>query len=594
MASPTEHADESVYDPHANSLDGFEGSIVREFDLETSVKPLRSQNKDPGAERYDRVNCPMSRTANQPLSQSGVQSHAEERSRNAESGGEPNLLIQMRFWITDDDYAIGPQMICYISRMEYPKVLLGTSAMTLKVHPKLKANGPMNEAERILFKHINTILQYPPCIRRSDLRKAVTRRLYGYSIKRYLLFMARSGSTPSNFEVDGILMTRCMEEYVESMAEDFQLKTLDFSATIEAFIYAMEILQNCLGLYATKDIADGNARMEKISSKYTGIPNIESIREFSKHRREQHRQVSRDHFRNKDRGNNFCLRHLRDDVRTMMINMYQLTGSLKKHDVFDGINAVLGFLLDYHLLFRNIDKRMVEFSDAEWTEEDTQRDIIPVLTFKHITGKTLQSARIPRRTGACRNKVTELYLISAFAMSLWYRFDFAEYDAPLTGSHAPDFENKKSWHHIKVLFAKSSPSSQHNPISYNYEQLLRNKCLESIGFVSLMSTHNEKRITAQNVDIYVNEVAQTRRDGQCMNGPLQSKYTHNFSSLLSHHTAVFGARKPKFITRDVETPEELQKKIFPWLDDSMEKVGRSRSTGAQSRNIKGDTASQFP
>lgn len=466
-----------------------------------------------------------------------------------------------------------PRMKQFIEEMEYAQVFLGQVKIPERLHHKVKVQGRMNPQERDLIQYINNVLQYPPVIGRCTRFAKKTMSTYSFSIKRYVLFMANKGYTRENFEVNGIRMVECMRNYEHESRTEQGLVVPATHGVIQNFKFGLQALQYCLGIYKTRKISDGDARIQERESRWGKIPHFDMIEQYAIEAKRRRYIVAKENNYDKTRPEMDKSGYLDEQLKEMMVAMYEKTRSSKQNVIYDGINTILELLLGHHLLFRSRNKRNLELSDSVYTVEDTAQGKVPVLGFKFTEGKTLDASTPPQQMGACRNKDVEVCLVSAFAMSLWYRFDFKDQYGLLAGSRAPDFMNKENWYPIKVLWTKSAKSmKEKQPISYNYEALLVRQCLKTVGLQSLKKTHLGRVVSARKADAKRIEECQIRRAGKWRTDSVQNSYLSPYPFEFLHHTGGFEETERYFLPRDIEPPEELQQEIFPWLEGEIAKL----------------------
>lgn len=491
--------------------------------------------------------------------------------------GSHEALVAMRHISLTLNSQIHPQITQYIAEMKYPSIMLGAwDNFKVEVHGNLKEKGEMTEKQKKLFRYVNTVLQSPACVNRCETWWGThTKRNYGYAIRDYVLFMAESqvenrDVDESNFEVNGIYIVKCMEWLVQQAILKTGKANLGYTKKLLTFKSALEGLQDTIALYHSS-MVDDEKEKERLFCEMEKVSNLHLVKRYLGERRKLSHKLQRDNFDDKDRDNMFFDRYLPEDAMKMLSYMWNYTGLGKKKEAFEGVNASLELLLGHHLLFRGDNKRNLELSDAVYNVQDTSRGKIPILGFQLTHSKTLGPDGRPRCMGACRSKNVELCLVSAFAFSLWYRFDFK--DGPLHGPRLPNFLDKKSWYPIKVLFSTSGRSSKENcAISYNHEKSLMKKCLASIGFISKKLTHLSRKSNSQGADANQISEEQIMRAGHWTTSALVKYYLSPYPFDYIHFSAGFSPFEPYFIARDIQPPRELTQLIFPWLEEWIERV----------------------
>ncbi|GEQ69222.1 hypothetical protein JCM33374_g2893 [Metschnikowia sp. JCM 33374] len=248
-----------------------------------------------------------------------------------------------------------------------------------------------------------------------------------------------------------------------------------------------------------------------------------------------------------------------EDIERMVKNMHVKTSTGRISDIHISINAILGFFLGRHLLFRTESKVALELSDSFYDEFSTHNGTVPILGFQLATDKSLDEYGWAGISGACRHKNVLMCLVSAFALSLWYRFDFDDQYGPLTGEHVPNFLDKENWYRAKVLFSSNLESTSiHSPISLGYANQL-----EKIMFDSIVSNYPYA---------FADRGCQAADDGRYGVDVSESRSASSFAFEFIHFSAGFKKDEQYYITRDIPVPEELQKMIYPWLEEVREQV----------------------
>lgn len=250
--------------------------------------------------------------------------------------------------------------------------------------------------------------------------------------------------------------------------------------------------------------------------------------------------------------------YLIEQLQQMMIQMHESTGAGTESAVYEGIDAILSFLLGHHLLFDSRLKSKVQLSNSIYGEMPGPQGIMPLLGFEVLTNVNSRGKKEFRIMGAARHKQVELCLVSAYTLSLWFRFDFE--NGPLAGDKRPNFLDRNSWNCHKLLFQPNT----NEPISADYDAQLIQKCLDSIG---LSVRGNSPKSVLARVEEYQSSRA----------GPLERDVVENGShSYLPLPFILFSSGFPKqqpyYISRNVTPPPELVKRIFPWVDELIPKA----------------------
>ena len=495
-----------------------------------------------------------------------------------------SILQNMERVAEEDEYPpIDPAIIRYIDNLEYPKALLGEVNISAKPHFMLKKLGKLSERGKRLFRYINRILQDPRCRDYyEETPQQSSLQTYSYHIARYVVYIAEETQyDETDFIVDGFLMQKCVARTYES--SDSRPRS------IRMFKYSLSILHRYMGIIKTAGIVDPKERSIAFKKDWDTIPHVEEVEKYHKKKRFEAFQLCLKDNRNKDRSSLIQKRYTEEDIKKMTINMLEKTGSLKQKDIYDGINATLEFLLGHHLLLRCLNKIKLELSDAVYGEHETSHGKVFILGFQFINGKTLGENKLPGLLGVCRHKDVEVCLVSAFAFSLWYRFDFDDLYAPLTGENALDFMDKSRWYDAKVLFSSSSGSTSHKPVSDSYANTLITMFFESIGFKSTQKTLAGRKTNA------AHQMAeeQTRCPEKWRLDFLQANSINSYAFQFIHYSSGHKPEEPFFIARDIEVPEELQKMIFPWLDKVLHQVNTRTDQEGLEEDERDGTAPLF-
>ncbi|GEQ71522.1 hypothetical protein JCM33374_g5206 [Metschnikowia sp. JCM 33374] len=492
-------------------------------------------------------------------------SHQETGSSPPEQNAEKPTHTEIQ------DISIDPKVLEFINNLEYPKILVGKFDPSANFHPSVRQSTKLNQREKKLFKYINTVLQYPPCVAaHTETLKPRTQISYASEISRYVLYVAaHTELDESTFKVDGVLMRQCAKNTVETL----NLKP----DNIRKFKHSLKALHECLGMHQTAHIQDPDQRALVMHRDWLKIPNIDVVHALYKEKVSQQDVPLRPgKYAKKDSSQGGQMKYTASDFRKMMINMLEKTSSAKKKDIYDGINAMLEFLLGHHLLLTGPNKINLKFSHLVYTEEETPNGTIPILGFHTSPGEitaggtnasptpSTSPTRLPKYPAVCRNKDAETCLVSALAFSLWYRFDFADHHGQLTGENTLNFMENK-WKDVKVLFSSRSGSALHKPVSPTYSHTLATMCFDSIGFKSSKKMNAGRNTNAENYALQVTELGDSAARRRTSQG---SSYDADFI----HFSAGFQPDEPYHISRDVAVPEELKHKVFPWLDKAREQI----------------------
>lgn len=485
----------------------------------------------------------------------------------------------------------------FIERMEYPKIYIGriTPKQMSRLDWRIERKGKMTPQEKELFDYANRILQHPFCIQRGEQIKSTSRDTYSYAISRYLVFMAKRNVGALQFAIDGVLLLESMREYVDEKTKEG--KTGDFSKTIYGAQQALAFFNHCIALYKCRDIQDRITASNEVK-KLKVVPNMNCVTIFALERRKHQNELARINFHDKHRKEYTNETYTIDNLKAMMVNMYNMTGEGAKKDIYFGINAILEILLGHHLLYRGENKRQAQISDIQFTEYDSERGSVLILGFSSDRGKTNTESNKPHFMGACRHKDVEICLVTATAMSMWYRFDFEDDHAPLSGENRPDFSLTTNWSSIKVLFADSAKSKNNEPISYKYEADLVRLCLRSIGVVLGKTTHLGRQGGARKADANQVEMSQIKLAGGWKKNIINGLFSDSLPFEFIFSSGGFDFDEPYDCLRESEPPEFLQTKIFPWLESSIAAIdGRCilcKSEGEKTSEIdEGVVAKKF-
>ncbi|GEQ67845.1 hypothetical protein JCM33374_g1511 [Metschnikowia sp. JCM 33374] len=462
---------------------------------------------------------------------------------------------------------MAPRIRWFIENLEYPEVFIGNSKTGIITHYKVAKKGMLNEKQKRLFKYINIVLNSTPCItfRMMNYAKG-TESKYKTQIIRYILFIANKPEFDvENFKIDGFLVVECIKHHIDKVPTS--------AHGILVYRYAMTFLHRCIGAYnASKKIVNVCERAEEIE-RWNEFPYASQIDDYYKIINKEVHLLMSSTVPDKRRSSMFQKKYTIEDIERMVKNMHVKTSTGRISHIYVAINSILEFFLGHHLLFRTQNKVALELSDSVYDEFRTSQGNIPILGFQFTIGKTLNEYSRPGISGVCRHKKVLMCLVSAFALSLWYRFDFDDQYGSLTGKHVLNFLDKKHWYKAKVLFSTSKKSKEnHLEISSGYSNKLPTTFFESIGFKSAQKGHSGRKTNAENADAFGVKLDQIRRAGRWDLDVLESRYASSFAFEFIHFSAGFKKDEQYYIARDIPVPEELQKMIFPWLEEVREQV----------------------
>ncbi|GEQ70161.1 hypothetical protein JCM33374_g3837 [Metschnikowia sp. JCM 33374] len=481
---------------------------------------------------------------------------------------------------------IKPRVLEYINNMEYPMVLAGEIEIT-PVHPRIKALGKMTKEEKPLFQYVNTVLQSPVC---RSIAKAFwdkfTRASYKNPIRVYVSFLAKE--KVQQYKVNGELMVKCMKEVIKQ-DEETPHPNLKLITQLDTFQHALESLQLCIAIHKASQATYSKERGQILRAQRR-IPDIRDFEYYQDNREEEAARLSKNKYRNKAIFGLHKEYYSHEEALRMMDKMWHLTGGSGENDVADGINAPLEFLLNHSLIYEDKDRRMLNISDAVYTHEKTSRGTIPILGFELSHRAPFDANGKPECMGVCRNKEVELCLISAFAFSLWYRFDFP--GSSLSGAGLPDFKDN-AWLDIKLLFSDSKASHSTAEVSQDYEGQLMETCLESIGRKGSWGIQLKRDGLHSNP-----EVKGIAEHGLLWSGsPLGTGhsvlYPPTYPYDLIHFLGGFKQYEPYYIARDVEPPVQLLKMIFPWVEDKLSELENATDKNGVSCSEKYEVGVRF-
>ncbi|GEQ70446.1 hypothetical protein JCM33374_g4123 [Metschnikowia sp. JCM 33374] len=477
------------------------------------------------------------------------------------ASGSPLAPEVMRSVVQTQGSDLSPQMRQFIDKLEYAEIAIGTAHPWENTHHEVSKKGKLNEKEKRLFKYINTVLHYPPCVvLRSKNYKAKTEDTYKVHIIRYLLYIAnKTELDETNFRIDGILIVECFKDVTK--------ETQQMPGAIKFYKYALTLLQRCLGVFKAASIQDPYQKAKAIEL-WQEFPHNQQVLEYYKEYKTLMHQLFIKSNANKKRASLYQKKYTNDDIVRMFINMH--------------IKRPASILL--------------ALSDLVYEEATTKNGRnIPIFGFQYTIGKTINAGSRFGLSGVSRHKDVTMCLVSALALSLWYRFDYDTQYGPLTGANALDFLDVDDWYTAKLLFAaskgstgKNAPNSteKHAAISTSHANTLATAFFDSIGFKSIKKTHAGRKNQAENADAFGVPLAQIRRAGRWDLDVLEERYTSCFAHAFIHFSAGFREDEQYYIARDIPVPEELQRMIFPWLEEVSEQVeNRSKSEKARDGTV---------
>lgn len=280
----------------------------------------------------------------------------------------------------------------------------------------------------------------------------------------------------------------------------------------------------------------------------------------------------------------------KSDISRLMITQYNKTGSDNVTVANNAINTILEMLMGHMLLFRGDNKRELEISDASFADIETTFGTMPILQFGVVKEKSMKGDSPVRVAGVTRSKSQELCLVSAFALSLWFRFDLEA--GPFKNKmHAfPNFLDKKDWYKVKVLYNKSTDGRK--SISSQHELRIASECIEELGFPINKKTHLGRKNQSNLADAGNVSVNQIEKAGHWASGVLNNHYLIGLPFEFIHHSAYFKKDEKYFLYRSrFEPPKELSLMIFPWLEDIEAKYNEIEQP--LDRKLSDKTAGQF-
>ncbi|GEQ70163.1 hypothetical protein JCM33374_g3839 [Metschnikowia sp. JCM 33374] len=465
-----------------------------------------------------------------------------------------------------------------------------------QVHPKIQARGKMTKEEKPLFQYVNTVLQYPACVNIVDRCWGVHTKInFKCPVRFYTSFLA--SQKVDKFKVEGGLMVKCMEAKLNEVKESHSKLNLD--KCYENFESALEGLQLCIAIYQAAHATE--KQRVRLLRTLNPAPKVAVFKKYQSDRaRELRKNLEGKLYpaMSASYGN--------VEATLMMQKMWILTGGSGDKDASDGINSMLEFFLGNNLCYESMDKRKLELSDAIYTAEDTSRGKIPILGLELTHREDFDANGLPQCMGVCRHKYVEMCMISAFAFSLWYRFDLQP--PPVSGDRVPDFKDN-SWYDMKVLFGDNqapkndaaagntptgNPSSEPNQeISEQYQIALLKKCLDSIG----LSSSDKSRLSRDDLHLNCERNGIANYDllfeGDSASSIYYMLYPKRYPYDLIHFLGGFKQYEPYYIARDLEPPVELLKMIFPWVEDKLVEVENATDQDGLPCSAKYEVAIRF-
>ncbi|EGV63997.1 hypothetical protein CANTEDRAFT_134571 [Yamadazyma tenuis ATCC 10573] len=210
--------------------------------------------------------------------------------------------------------------------------------------------------------------------------------------------------------------------------------------------------------------------------------------------------------------------------------LFRVSGNPKFEN--KAINAMMETALSIALPTKPEERKEIDLSDLSFTKgSDIHSPDVLVIQLK--SGRNIEGYR---------HKLPLPCLIGTIARNLWYRLDFPQ--GPLAKDNFPNFQDG-SYRQIKLLYSQRSDSVR--PIS---EQNMMS--LAKFSFDQAFGNMSNSRVS-----FYVNSLQEFPR----------------------LEAAGFKPPETYFIARDqVKPPEQLRKKVFPWLESEWQSFEKYQST----------------
>ena len=199
--------------------------------------------------------------------------------------------------------------------------------------------------------------------------------------------------------------------------------------------------------------------------------------------------------------------------------------------------------------------------------EGNSLDKAHIFVMRITSGKTNGLKTLYGRS--MRHKDVTLCSIGALALYLLARFEF--------GGETIDFSSNEKWFDVKLLVEKSMANHKKAITDHNYAKSIRNACA-SLGIVSKHFVHFGRSVGAVQAEMYELDGSEIKVLGNWNPDTQEDRYSSKLPlkalRVMAGHSAV--KNQKLFLPRsEIEPPIEIQKKLFPFIEETEEALGKA-------------------
>jgi hypothetical protein len=199
--------------------------------------------------------------------------------------------------------------------------------------------------------------------------------------------------------------------------------------------------------------------------------------------------------------------------------------------------------------------------------EGNSLDKAHIFVMRITSGKTNGLKTLYGRS--MRHKDVTLCSIGALALYLLARFEF--------GGETIDFSSNETWFDVKLLVEKSMANHKKAITDQYYAKSIRNACA-SLGIVSKHFVHFGRSVGAVQAEMYELDGSEIKVLGNWNPDTQEDRYSSKLPlkalRVMAGHSAV--KNQKLFLPRsEIEPPIEIQKKLFPFIEETEEALGKA-------------------
>jgi hypothetical protein len=223
------------------------------------------------------------------------------------------------------------------------------------------------------------------------------------------------------------------------------------------------------------------------------------------------------------------------------------------------------FLLQHMMLLRSESSRDIDLADlCKVVFPDEGFSECPALVVRLDHGKTNKFGKV-EFGGAIRHKDHRVCAFGALAQYFFYRWH-------ISGEEFPNFEKNATWFDVKA-FKNGHPE---NAMTYRTQLRAVNRVFEALNIRISKKTHSGRGSGAQLAEIDGATEEDLRRHGRWETGSMEKCYLLALPRKSIRIINGFSSEKGFYwLPRaNLDPPESLQKKIFPQVEEWLNKVTR--------------------